>query len=108
MLTSVAIAGRRVFALPFLSSRALPSRRLSTSTKRAPKLDMTSAAFWNDVSTAGYDESLFGYHCGAFAEQIVRRHSGASSRFLDVGTGTGHVTLALANKYPQCKVGCHV
>ena len=104
MLTSVAVAGRRVFALPFLISPA----HLSTSTKRAPKLDMTSAAFWNDVSTAGYDESLFGYHCGAFAEQIVRRHSGASSRFLDVGTGTGHVTLALANKYPQCKVGCHV
>jgi ubiquinone/menaquinone biosynthesis C-methylase UbiE len=36
--------------------------------------------------------------------QVVRRHSGPSSSFLDIGTGTGQVALALAAKYPEAKV----
>jgi hypothetical protein len=64
---------------------------------------MVTPAFW-DSNAATYHESLFGYFGGEIAKQIVRRYNGPATRFLDVCAGTGHMTLAVAAKYPAAKV----
>lgn len=74
---------------------------------------MATPGCWDNVAVAGYDDALFGHLCGAFAAQMVKRHSGPHAKLLDVGTGTGAVALGLAEKYPDAEVmtsdlcGCH-
>jgi hypothetical protein len=162
------------------ASASAPGGKAVAPSPKKPHVDFTSVAHWDDVATAGYDESIFGYFNEDFAKQVgvfvgaptvlalyapppasvplhlvyvlefnsglgrgrvavggracawcghrllssaplstshdlpawitrgglqvVRRHSGPSSSFLDIGTGTGQVALALAAKYPEAKV----
>ena len=97
----------RRFGLSSLSRALAPVagvRRYFGAKNTTIEAVMASPQCWSNVAAADYDNALFGLFCNAFATQLVKRHASAHAELLDVGAGTGAVSIGLAEKYPDARV----